>query len=63
MPTSWRGGLQGRRPGVDPCRPQAFDLKAVEMTAELVQASGKPAFVLFMGGRSARRQPIGMPAS
>ena len=33
-----------------PCRPQAFDLKAVEMTAELVQASGKPAFVLFMGG-------------
>ena len=33
-----------------PCRPQAFDLKAVETTAELVQASGKPAFVLFMGG-------------
>src|SRR3546814_3804111 len=33
-----------------PCRPQAFDLKAVEMTAELVRAVGKPAFVLFMGG-------------
>ena len=33
-----------------PCRPQAFDLKAVEMTAELVQATGKTAFVLFMGG-------------
>lgn len=33
-----------------PCRPQAFDLKAVETTAALVQASGKPAFVLFMGG-------------
>jgi hypothetical protein len=33
------------------------------MTAELVQASGKPAFVLFMGGPSARRQPTGMPAS
>lgn len=33
-----------------PCRPQAFDLKAVETTAALVQASGKPAFVLLMGG-------------
>lgn len=33
-----------------PCRPQAFDLKAVETTAALAQASGKPAFVLFMGG-------------
>lgn len=33
-----------------PCRPQAFDLSAVEMTAELVKATGKPAFVLFMGG-------------
>ncbi len=33
-----------------PCRPQAFDLKAVETTADLVQATGKPAFVLFTGG-------------
>ncbi|MGR6331422.1 ParA family partition ATPase [Sphingomonas sp. XXL09] len=33
-----------------PCRPQAFDLSAVETTAELVKATGKPAFVLFMGG-------------
>ena len=33
-----------------PCRPQAFDLSAVEATAELVKAAGKPAFVLFMGG-------------
>jgi len=33
-----------------PCRPQAFDLSAVETTAELVRAAGKPAFVLFMGG-------------
>ncbi|SEK02253.1 plasmid segregation oscillating ATPase ParF [Sphingomonas sp. OV641] len=33
-----------------PCRPQAFDLSAVETTAELVKAAGKPAFVLFMGG-------------
>lgn len=33
-----------------PCRPQAFDLSAVETTAELVRAAGKPAFVMFMGG-------------
>jgi len=33
-----------------PCRPQAFDLSAIETTAELVKAAGKPAFVLFMGG-------------
>lgn len=33
-----------------PCRPQAFDLSAVETTAELAKATGKPAFVLFMGG-------------
>ena len=35
---------------LSPCRPQAFDLSAVETTAELVKATGKPAFVLFMGG-------------
>ena len=33
-----------------PCRPQAFDLTAVETTAGLVSAVGKPAFVIFMGG-------------
>lgn len=33
-----------------PCRPQAFDLAAVEMTAELAKASGKPAFVIWVGG-------------
>lgn len=33
-----------------PCKPQAFDLSAVETTAELAKAAGKPAFVLFMGG-------------
>ncbi|MDQ2860537.1 MAG: ParA family protein, partial [Pseudomonadota bacterium] len=33
-----------------PCRPQAFDLTAVETTAGLVTAVGKPAFVIFMGG-------------
>ena len=33
-----------------PCKPQAFDLSAVETTADLAKAAGKPAFVLFMGG-------------
>jgi chromosome partitioning protein len=33
-----------------PCRPRAFDLDAVRTTAELAKASGKPAFVVFMGG-------------
>jgi chromosome partitioning protein len=33
-----------------PCRPQAFDLAAVETTAELVRASGKPAYLVFVGG-------------
>lgn len=39
-----------------PCRPQAFDLAAVETTAELVRAAGKPAFVLFVGGP--QRAPV-----
>jgi chromosome partitioning protein len=33
-----------------PCRPRAFDLDAVRMTAELAVASGKPAFLIFMAG-------------
>jgi len=33
-----------------PCRPQAFDLAAVATTAELVRASGKPAYVIWIGG-------------
>ena len=33
-----------------PCRPKAFDLAAVEATAELVRSSGKPAFVVFTAG-------------
>ena len=33
-----------------PCRPRAFDLDAVRTTADLAQASGKPSFVVFMGG-------------
>ena len=33
-----------------PCRPQAFAPPAVETTAGLVAAVGKPAFVVFMGG-------------
>lgn len=33
-----------------PCRPKAFDLAAIEATAELVKASQKPAFVVLMAG-------------
>ena len=33
-----------------PCRPRAFDLDAVQTTADLVRASGKPAFVIFSAG-------------
>jgi chromosome partitioning protein len=33
-----------------PCRPRAFDLAAIEATAELVRGSGKPAFVVFNAG-------------
>src|ERR1700744_872614 len=33
-----------------PCRPKAFDLAAIEATAELVRASGKPAFLVFNAG-------------
>ena len=33
-----------------PCRPAAFDLHAVRMTARLAQSAGKPSFVMFNGG-------------
>lgn len=33
-----------------PCRPKAFDLAAIEASAELVGGSRKPAFVVFMAG-------------
>ena len=33
-----------------PCRPQAFDLAAIETTAGLVTATAKPAFVVFVAG-------------
>ncbi len=33
-----------------PCRPKAFDLAAIEATAELVAVTRKPAFVVFMAG-------------
>lgn len=33
-----------------PCRPRAFDLAAIEATADLIQSSGKPAFVVFNAG-------------
>jgi chromosome partitioning protein len=33
-----------------PCRPKAFDLAAIEATADLVKASSRPAFVVFIAG-------------
>jgi len=33
-----------------PCRPKAFDLAAIEATADLVKQSGKPAYVVFTAG-------------
>jgi chromosome partitioning protein len=33
-----------------PCRPRAFDLAAIEATADLVRSTGKPAFVVFNAG-------------
>jgi chromosome partitioning protein len=33
-----------------PCRPKAFDLAAIETTADLVRASRKPGYVVFMAG-------------
>ncbi len=35
---------------LSPCRPRAFDLDAIQTTADLVKASGKPAFVVFTAG-------------
>jgi len=39
-----------------PCRPRAFDLDAIQTTADLVKGSGKPAFVVFTAGP--QRAPI-----
>ena len=33
-----------------PCRPKAFDLAAIEATAELVRSANRPGFVVFMAG-------------
>ncbi len=33
-----------------PCRPRTFDLNAARTTADLVKATGKPAFVVFVAG-------------
>lgn len=33
-----------------PCAPQAFDLDAIQITADLVKNSGKPAYVVFTKG-------------
>ncbi len=35
-----------------PCRPSAFDLSAIQITAKLVQLLLKPAFVVFTAGPS-----------
>jgi chromosome partitioning protein len=39
-----------------PCRPRAFDLDAIQTTADLVKTSGKPAYVIFTAGP--QRAPI-----
>ena len=33
-----------------PCRPNAFDLHAIKLTADMVSLAGKPAFVVFNAG-------------
>ena len=33
-----------------PCRPKAFDLAAIETTADLVRAAGRPAAAVFIAG-------------
>jgi chromosome partitioning protein len=33
-----------------PCRPRAFDLAALEATADLIKATPRPAFVVFNAG-------------
>jgi chromosome partitioning protein len=35
-----------------PCRPRAFDLDAIQATGDLVRASNKLAFVIFMAGHT-----------
>lgn len=39
-----------------PCRPRAFDLDAIQTTADLVKTSGKPAYVVFTAGP--QRAPV-----
>lgn len=33
-----------------PCKPRAFDLAAIQMTARLVESARRPAYVVFTGG-------------
>jgi chromosome partitioning protein len=33
-----------------PCRPKAFDLAAIEATADLIKSNGKPAYAVMMAG-------------
>ena len=35
-----------------PCRPRAFDLDAIQTTADLARASGKPSYVSFTAGHT-----------
>ncbi len=41
-----------------PCRPRTFDLNAARTTAELVKASGRPAFVVFVAGPPKALHPV-----
>ena len=41
---------EGRRPGLVPCLPNAFDLHSIRTTTDLTRFAAKPAFVTFNAG-------------
>ena len=45
-----------------PCRPNAFDLHAIKLTADMVSFAGKPAFVVFNAGPVAASRLYGETA-
>ena len=45
-----------------PCRPNAFDLHAIKLTADMVSFAGKPAFVVFNAGPAAASRLYGETA-
>ena len=45
-----------------PCRPRAFDLHAIRLTASLVEMTRKPAFAVFNGGHPATVRGYDEPA-